>query len=117
MLHMSLKISHSIREWCLTCGEELEIEEIILCFHQCAKKEKIMTPAEYLKRPYSWCLVWDTESKTWTGRILEFPGCIAQADSADILLMDLKQAAHDWIAAALDLGQEIPEPVERVWPK
>ena len=76
-----------------------------------------MTPAEYLRRPYHWCLVWDTESKTWTGRILEFPGCIAQADSADILLSDLKQAALDWIAAALDLGQEIPDPVERVWPK
>jgi predicted RNase H-like HicB family nuclease len=71
-----------------------------------------MTPEEYMNRPYTYCLVYDSESKTWTGKIKEFPGCIAQGDGWEIIFM-LRRAALDWIAAALELGQEIPEPVER----
>ena len=68
-----------------------------------------MTPEEYLKRPYTFCSVWDEESRTWTGTVKEFPGCIAQGDSWSIV-WKLRIAARDWISAAQDLGQEIPEP-------
>ena len=68
-----------------------------------------MTPAEYLKKPYHYVLVWDEESQTWTGTVKEFPGCISQGDTRTVL-GKLYKAAEDWIAAALDLGQEIPEP-------
>jgi predicted RNase H-like HicB family nuclease len=68
-----------------------------------------MTPEEYLDRPYHFILVYDSESETWTGTVKEFPGCIAQ-DNAIMILESLWWAARDWIAAALDLGQEIPEP-------
>ena len=71
-----------------------------------------MTPEEYLKKPYHYILVWDEESKTWTGKVKEFPGCVVQADNWNIINR-LDQAALDWIAAALDLGQEIPEPEEK----
>jgi len=68
-----------------------------------------MTPEEYLKRPYTFCSVWDEESRTWTGTVKEFPGCIAQGDSWSIV-WKLRIAARDWIEAAQDLGQDIPEP-------
>lgn len=68
-----------------------------------------MTPEEYLRKPYTYCLTWDEESQTWAGKVLEFPGCFAQGDAWTII-WNLKRAARDWIAAALDLGQEIPEP-------
>ncbi len=68
-----------------------------------------MTPEKYLKRPYTYCLVWDEESQTWFGKIKEFLGCFAQSDAKDIL-RSLSLAAEDWIAAALELGQEIPGP-------
>ena len=71
-----------------------------------------MTPEEYLKRPYHFILVWDDESKTWTGTVREFPGCIAQGYSVMGVCENLWHAALDWIAAALDLGQKIPEPEE-----
>ena len=74
-----------------------------------------MTPAEYLKRPYCFCLIWDEESLTYTGFVKEFPGCLSQGKSLIGTYKNLWQAAHDWIAAALDLGQEIPEPEEKVW--
>lgn len=72
---------------------------------------KAMTPAEYLKLPYTFCLIWDEESKTWTGTVQEFPGCIAQSEYIDEILMSIREAARDWVAAALELGQEIPEPI------
>ena len=74
-----------------------------------------MTPEEYLKKPYTYCLIWDAESQTWTGKVKEFPGCFAQNSHAGDAVTDLRYAVIDWIAAALDLGQEIPEPVERAW--
>jgi predicted RNase H-like HicB family nuclease len=68
-----------------------------------------MTPEQYLELPYTYCLVWNQESKTWTGTIKELPGCIAQGYTAEIL-DNLWYAALDWISAALDLGQKIPRP-------
>lgn len=69
-----------------------------------------MTPAEYLKKPYHFILVWDEESRTWTGTIKEFPGCINQKSHWTDTLEGLYWAARDWITAALDQGQKIPEP-------
>jgi len=68
-----------------------------------------MTPSEYLSRPYHFILVWDQESQTWTGTVKEFSGCTAQA-SEGFILSAIWDAARDWIEAAIDMGQEIPEP-------
>ena len=73
-----------------------------------------MTPEEYLKLPYTFCLVWDEESQTFTGTVKEFPGCVAQEDTPYRVFEDLWDAALDWIAAAIDQGQEIPEPEEKI---
>lgn len=68
-----------------------------------------MTPEDYLKLPYTYILVWDEDTQTWAGKVKELPGCFAQGDSWEIMWI-LRFAARDWIAAALDLGQEIPAP-------
>ncbi|MDO9533445.1 MAG: toxin-antitoxin system HicB family antitoxin [Deltaproteobacteria bacterium] len=65
---------------------------------------------KYLKEPYSRVLIPDEESGTYTAVILEFPGCIAQGDTPQEAYENLEEAAKDWIAAALDLKQEIPSP-------
>lgn len=77
-----------------------------------------MTPEDYLKRPYTRCYVPDGEGG-YTFFMLEFPGCIikVERDPIDDAALEygeilLEQAALEWIAAALDLGQEIPEPEE-----
>ena len=64
---------------------------------------------EIMKRPYTYCLIREAGSGIWTGTIKEFPGCIAQDNGYDII-ESLYSTALDWIAAAQDLGQKIPEP-------
>lgn len=65
---------------------------------------------EYLKRPYTRILIPDDESNTFTAEILEFPGCIAQGDTAKEVYERLEDAARAWVEAALALGQEVPPP-------
>jgi predicted RNase H-like HicB family nuclease len=67
-------------------------------------------PRDYLKMPYARVLTPDDETGTYTAEILEFPGCIAQGDSPEEAYKRLESAAAGWIEAALDMGQEIPEP-------
>ncbi len=69
-------------------------------------------PSEYLQAPYARVVIPDPESGTYTARILEFPGCVAQGDSLTEAYERLERAAEDWIRAALDLGQEVPAPAE-----
>jgi antitoxin HicB len=70
------------------------------------------TAREYLRRPYSRVLVQDPESRTFMARVLEFPGCVTQGDSAAEALARLDDVAANWIVAALDADQAIPTPVE-----
>jgi len=63
-----------------------------------------------LKRPYTRVLIPDEESGTYTARIVEFPGCVAQGSSPAEAYERLEAAAESWIEAALEMQQEIPEP-------
>ena len=76
-----------------------------------------MTPEKYMRLPYTYCLIWDEKSRTWAGKILEFPGCIAQGKTGPETLKSLYRVALSWIAAALDLGQTIPAAVASIPPK
>jgi predicted RNase H-like HicB family nuclease len=67
------------------------------------------TPEAYLKEPYSRVLVPD-ESGGYSAEMLEFPGCFAEGDTVDEAIEALEQSAQSWIQAALDQGQEIPQP-------
>lgn len=66
----------------------------------------------YLSRPYSRVLIPDPETSTYTARILEFAGCVAQGSTPEEAYDRLEQAAMDWLTAAMDLGQEVPAPAE-----
>jgi predicted RNase H-like HicB family nuclease len=67
------------------------------------------TPEAYLREPYSRVLIPD-ERGGYAAEMLEFPGCFAEGDTADEAMQALERAAESWIHAALDQGQEIPEP-------
>lgn len=68
------------------------------------------TPEDYLKDPYSRVIIPDEETGSYTAQIIEFPGCIAEADTLDEAYKNLEEAAKGWIQAALDMGQTIPQP-------
>jgi predicted RNase H-like HicB family nuclease len=67
--------------------------------------------ASYLKQPYARILFPEVDD-TFRGEILEFPGCIATGDTPEEAFDSLEEAAKDWLQAALEAGQNIPEPVE-----
>jgi len=65
---------------------------------------------QYLAEPYSIVLVPDKEAGGYTAMISEFPGCIAEGESAEDAIANVREAAVDWIQAAHLQGQDIPEP-------
>ena len=69
-------------------------------------------PTDYLKEPYSRVLIPDSSSGTYAARVVEFPGCVAEGGTPEEAFRNLEEAALDWLTAALDLGQTIPEPLE-----
>lgn len=65
---------------------------------------------KYLKAPYSRILIPDDETDTYTAKIAEFPGCVAQGDSPEEAYRNLEAAAESWIEELLGMGQQVPEP-------
>jgi antitoxin HicB len=69
------------------------------------------TVNDILTRPYRRLLTPDSGGG-YTATIHEFPGCVAQGDTADAALAQLEQAARAWVEAALSTGYPIREPVD-----
>ena len=68
-----------------------------------------LSPETYLKKPYSRILTPEEEGG-FSSEILEFPGCFAEGETASEAYEALERAARSWVEAALEQGQEIPEP-------
>ncbi len=68
-------------------------------------------PEELLKEPYLRMLIPDKETGTYTAQIMEFPGCIAEGNSPEEAYDALEKVAVSWIEAAVDSGQDIPQPL------
>ena len=70
-----------------------------------------MEPAALLKKPYARVVVPETDG-SFTAEILEFSGCVASGDTPADALANVENVALDWIAATLEQGQDIPEPLD-----
>lgn len=70
------------------------------------------TNEDYLAAPYARVVIPDAVSGTYTARVMEFSGCVAQGDTVAEAYANLEMATEAWIEAARDLGQAIPEPSE-----
>lgn len=68
-----------------------------------------LSPETYLKKPYSRILTPEEEGG-FSAEILEFPGCFAEGETASEAYEALERTARSWVEAALEQGQEIPEP-------
>jgi predicted RNase H-like HicB family nuclease len=64
---------------------------------------------EILREPYARILI-PAEEGGYTAEILEFPGCIAEGETPEDAIANLEASARSWVQAALDQGQDIPEP-------
>jgi predicted RNase H-like HicB family nuclease len=70
-----------------------------------------MEAAALLKKPYARVVVPEIDG-SFTAEILEFPGCVASGDTPADALANVEDVALDWIAATLEQGQDIPEPLD-----
>jgi predicted RNase H-like HicB family nuclease len=48
----------------------------------------------------------------YTASILEFPGCIAEGDTAEEALTNLDKAASSWLEVSIANGREIRDPID-----
>lgn len=69
--------------------------------------------AAYLKQPYTRLVVPEPDG-TFRGEVMEFPGCLSTGDTPAEAYAELEEAAGDWLEAALEQGQNIPDPFENV---
>lgn len=70
-----------------------------------------MEPDVILKMPYARVVVPEADG-SYTAEILEFPGCVASGETAAGALSNVEEVALDWLAASLEQGQNIPEPLD-----
>ena len=69
-------------------------------------------PKDYLQLPYTIEVHHDTsvDPPGWVARVVEFPGCITQADSLQELGEMIEEAMLLWIETEMEDGMQIPEP-------
>lgn len=70
------------------------------------------TIAEILRKPYSRVLV-PEEDGQYSAALLEFPGCVSQGGTPEEAYRNLEDAAFDWVAAAIEDGARVPDPLDR----
>lgn len=64
----------------------------------------------YLKLPYKLEIVPDMDEGGFVARYPELPGCITVGDTLESVVKNLNDAKIEWITAALEDGNTIPEP-------
>ena len=64
----------------------------------------------YLNLPYKLEIVPDMDEGGFAARYPELPGCITVGDTLEAVVKNLNDAKIEWITAALEEGNTIPEP-------
>ena len=67
------------------------------------------TTKDILARSYSWVLTQEDDGR-WSAHITEFPGCFSEGDTQAEACENLREAATNWVEAAVENGYPIPEP-------
>jgi predicted RNase H-like HicB family nuclease len=66
--------------------------------------------AYYDSVPYGVELTFDTEDKVWVARYPDLPGCVASGKTQKAALECAQRFKTEWITAALEDGDDLPEP-------
>jgi predicted RNase H-like HicB family nuclease len=68
---------------------------------------------EYMRLPYRVELVQDTEEGGYVASFPELKGCITCAETVEAAMQRAEEAKRAWLAAALEMGYAVPEPVRQ----
>lgn len=63
----------------------------------------------YLGLPYT-IELWRALEGGWVVHVRELPGCLSQGETAEEALEMIRDAMEGWLAVALEMGDQIPEP-------
>lgn len=55
-------------------------------------------------------ICWSDEDQAFIADVPELPGCMAQGDTHELALAEVKQAMVLWIEAAQAAGRPVPQP-------
>ena len=69
------------------------------------------TVNEYMKLPYRMELVEDVDEGGFVVSFPDLKGCLSSGETAEDAVRNAMDAKREWIAAALEEGYEIPEPL------
>ena len=66
----------------------------------------------YLK--YEIIVYWSNEDKSFIAEMPELPGCMADGETYELAVANVKTVIEQWIETARELGRTIPEPKGRL---
>lgn len=77
-----------------------------------ARKPAYKSMEEYLSLPYTIEVVAEHagDRQGWFAKVVEFPGCMTQAERFEDLRSLIQDAMRAWIEASMEAGWPIPEP-------
>jgi predicted RNase H-like HicB family nuclease len=59
---------------------------------------------------YELMIYWSEEDKAFIAEVPELPGCMADGETYEQAVKNVRQVIEEWIETARDLGRPIPEP-------
>lgn len=81
-----------------------------LRFMSAASKRIKAEVGRHMALPYTREIVRNKDG-TWFARVVEFPGCMTEGDTADEAMKNLDEAMAGWIAVHLEDNDPIPPPL------
>lgn len=64
----------------------------------------------YMRIPYRFEIIPDTDEGGYVASCPDLPGCITTGETKEIVLCNAEDAKKEWLVAALENGVEIAEP-------
>lgn len=59
---------------------------------------------------YELIIYWSEEDKAFIAEVPELPGCMADGETYEQAVKNVRQVIEEWIETAQELGRPIPEP-------
>ena len=59
---------------------------------------------------YEIIIYWSNEDQVFVAEVPELPGCMADGQTQEEALMNIREVAGYWIEMAQEMGREIPQP-------
>lgn len=63
---------------------------------------------------YELIIYWSDEDRSFVVEVPELPGCMADGETYEKAVANVRRAIEEWIETARELGRQVPEPKGRL---